>query len=288
MTRKAFTLIELLVVIAIIALLLAILVPSLNNAKQFAYSASCLFNQKGLMRSYLLYKNDNGERIPGGRIISAAMNDSLPGGDQRYPPIWVWPPIYIDLSYAGTRDSDTPTLEDRYRGCERGALWPYNESPKLYHCVGDRQLKKPSPYNRYRSYSIHRGLSVYDWDVPPDIMKYTEIISPADKYVFVEEAYDFSGNFNYNHNSWDFEPWDGDFHDPMALYHNDSSTFGFADGHSERHKWKEQRTIDYFADRDNYPYGRGSNELCAGNVDLAWLQRGCAYSKARHGPVVVR
>ena len=281
MTRKAFTLIELLVVIAIIALLLAILVPSLNTVKHYAYSASCLANQRGLTRSYLIYKDDNDDRIPGGRIIPVAMYDGLPGGDQGYPPIWVWPPVYSDLSYAGSRDSDTPTLEDRYRGCERGALWPYTESPKVYHCPSDRQFVKSTPYNRYRSYSIHRGLAVYDSD--DDILKFTEIISPGDKYVFVEEAYDFLGNFNFNHNSWDFEPWDGNFHDPVALYHNDSSTFGFADGHVERYKWREERTVEYFGDRTTY--GAGSDALCAGNVDLAWLQRRCAYNKSFHGPI---
>ena len=286
MRKKAFTLIELLVVIAIIALLLAILIPSLKNAKRFASSAVCLTNQKSLMRSYILYTEENDSRIPGGRIIPVAMLDSLPGGDPDYPPIWVWPPVYQDLSYAGTRDSDMPTIDDRYRGCERGALWPYNETVKLFNCAADNQYRKPSPFNRYRSYSIHRGLSVYDPD--DDILKTTEVVSPGDKYVFVEEAYDFGGNFNFNHNSWDFEPWQGDFHDPLALYHNDSSTFAFADGHAERHKWKEERTIAYFADRNGYPFGSGSDELCAGNVDLAWLQRRCAYSKSLHGPVISR
>jgi prepilin-type N-terminal cleavage/methylation domain-containing protein len=45
-THKGFTLIELLVVIAIIALLLAILMPSLKMAKEYATRLQCANNLK--------------------------------------------------------------------------------------------------------------------------------------------------------------------------------------------------------------------------------------------------
>ena len=47
--RHGFTLIELLVVISIIALLMAILIPALNRAREQGKSDVCLYNLKGLV-----------------------------------------------------------------------------------------------------------------------------------------------------------------------------------------------------------------------------------------------
>lgn len=59
---KAFTLIELLVVIAIIALLIAILLPSLSRARELSKRLVCAANIKGIGTSCKIYANDNNER----------------------------------------------------------------------------------------------------------------------------------------------------------------------------------------------------------------------------------
>jgi prepilin-type N-terminal cleavage/methylation domain-containing protein len=69
MRKKAFTLIELLVVIAIIALLLAIIMPALRRAKLQAQGAYCLFNLKGMARSWHTYAMDNKEMLVNGSAL---------------------------------------------------------------------------------------------------------------------------------------------------------------------------------------------------------------------------
>lgn len=61
---KGFTLIELLVVIAIIALLVSILLPSLNRARELAKRAMCAANLNGVGKGIILYQGENNDMAP--------------------------------------------------------------------------------------------------------------------------------------------------------------------------------------------------------------------------------
>jgi len=62
--RGAFTLIELLVVVGILSLLMAILVPSLSNARSYARSVLCTTHVRQIGSAWQLYLFENKESFP--------------------------------------------------------------------------------------------------------------------------------------------------------------------------------------------------------------------------------
>lgn len=58
-TRRAFTLVEMLVVVAIIAVLIALLLPTMNKARQAATRAACLSDRRQNATQFLAYASDH-------------------------------------------------------------------------------------------------------------------------------------------------------------------------------------------------------------------------------------
>lgn len=68
--RRGFTLIELLVVVAIIALLISILLPALNKAREEGKKAKCLAHLKGIGQAAYSYANDD----PSEQVVPISRN----------------------------------------------------------------------------------------------------------------------------------------------------------------------------------------------------------------------
>lgn len=130
--EKKFTLIELLVVIAIIAILAAMLLPSLNNARNKARQIKCASNMKQIGTATFLYAGDSNDYIPYACWTSGSIQiswDDLLGG-----------------GYDGRNLTDT---QKQATGFNNSLFKPW----ELYVCP-DNQLKLGS---LLRSYSINRG-----------------------------------------------------------------------------------------------------------------------------------
>ena len=80
MNRKSFTLIELLVVIAIIAILAAMLLPALSQAREKARSVACLSNIKQVGLGMVMYTSDSREQWPKGDSVAWGQGAAYPDG----------------------------------------------------------------------------------------------------------------------------------------------------------------------------------------------------------------
>ncbi len=239
---------ELLTVVAIIAILSALLLPALSNARTRAEGMSCLNNTRQLVQAWQFYAEDHGGLLP--------YNLSMNGSSFRTNINWVNNVMTWDLSSDNTNPA---TITGASLGPFIGGV------TGIFHCPADRAL---SPIQiaagwdrRIRSYSMNAmvgnagAVSASGMNVnnpgSKQFFKITQIPLPAEIFVFLDEHPDSINDGSFVNE--DPLPGNGVFGlntavksewlDLPASYHNKSTAFSFADGHASMHRWLRASTI---------------------------------------------
>ena len=213
-----------------------------------------------------MYADENDGTICGGWA-----GDSIVNG---VPP-WVMPPLDNSSSSLVVMSSGPVTLRQRHNGLMEGVLFEYVKDVRAYHCPGDNRVTRGTSLGMGLEYMIYRSYSLTDYmraTQPSDPKKLFSFTNQAIRMLFVEEIYDGSAG-NYNHDGWSYEPRAGSMWDPLGIFHSNACTFSFMDGHAERKKWDDKRTVIYCMSRGEAAskgFGKGQ-QFSPPNVDLDWL-----------------
>jgi|SaaInl7_200m_RNA_FD_contig_51_129064_length_2519_multi_11_in_0_out_0_2 prepilin-type N-terminal cleavage/methylation domain-containing protein/prepilin-type processing-associated H-X9-DG protein len=159
MSCKAFTLIELLVVISIIALLLSILIPSLNQARERAKRVLCASNLRQFGIASMVYAQSNNDFLPTCSTFS------------QYGPYliyaWYGSPRFANLGYL-YRDGLVETHKLFYCPSETNKAHKFNTSPENnwweYTTLRDVSWGLASDYTRSSYYYFTRKKNF--WLIP--------------------------------------------------------------------------------------------------------------------------
>jgi len=263
-----FTLIELLVVIAIIAILAAMLLPTLSRAKQKGQAISCINNLKQLVTASLLYAGDYRDYWPANNQGDDDVNLASP------------PSNYVPRVWAEGREGSNLIDERTAEGMvsDRVSLIaPYLREKSVFRCPGD---KKPLKVNnktilRPRSFGMNAyvGWDAAAWSGMPNSSKYqvvrktTQSRNSAKIFIFGEIHPESLCRpmFGMNMDSQAIYHYPGN-------YHAQNSQFAFLDGHAETHRWGDPAFNNPTPKPSNWHDHTGNMARQASRPDLAWLK----------------
>ncbi len=232
---RGFTLIELLVVIAIIAILAAMLLPALANAKAKTMAVRCMNNNRQMLYGWNMYPGDFSD------LLLASLTNTYTAPQKRE--LWVM----------GNFDSTANPWDSKWDATQNvllSPLMPYiGKNTEIWKCPAD-PVRVPNnlgqKVQRVRSNSMSQVFDAGSW-LPSTVFggpyqvygKLSSIKLPTKTWVFGEEHPDsindaaMAVKMAESINDPDIRVIDF-----PGSYHAGGCGFAFADGHSEIHKWK--------------------------------------------------
>jgi prepilin-type N-terminal cleavage/methylation domain-containing protein/prepilin-type processing-associated H-X9-DG protein len=265
---RAFTLLELLVVAAIIGILAGMLLPSFQGAKRAGLEAQDINNEKQLMSAWAMYASEfNDYMVPNspiGASFYTAWVDSVSGIEN-----WGY--------------SQPPSIGNTNIAVLKNALLaPYLSGQiGVYKCPADNLPSANGPRLRSVSMNGQMGAVGQTLQEPPGnndspgllFSRIADLTRPVPSLaiVFLDES---MATLQDGYLQIDTHGDKGYFPDIPANYHAGGCGMGYADGHSEVHKWKTAPML-------SVPYNRwvGYHSFIINGVDTKnvdwqwWIQR---------------
>jgi prepilin-type processing-associated H-X9-DG protein len=166
-------------------------------------------------------------------------------------------------------------------------LWPYNKNQGIYRCPADHSAVVVNGVSKPRVRTMSMNLFVGGFDgtdggyriadpywIYSKLSQITGSAGPTEKiFVFLDEREDCINWGNYMTDMSGYanpaNPAMYQFNQDLpGFYHNRACGFSFADGHSEIHRWLDDRTMPPLQ------YGVAVDKVVSAprDVDVAWLQ----------------
>ena len=254
--RPGFTLVELLVVIAIIALLMGILMPALSRAREQGKRSVCLNYQRQLTSAWMMYADDNSDKIICGDAEEYGDWETSSVEYSCIPPVGIHcrEKPWVLNDWGGTL-----TIVQKKDQIMKGALFRYIKDIRVLKCPRGNA-------DEVRTYSFVDGMNVKVLSVGSGailIKNRLQIRKSFERFVFVETG----GLLANTQGGWTVYVSKYQWWDLPSARHGDGTTFSYADGHADYHKWLDPTT---FAD---IKLGSGG-AVHTGSQDIRWASIG--------------
>lgn len=252
-SKKGFTLVELLVVISIIAMLLAILMPSLQKAREQAKKIVCQTRQRQWILATHMYGNDNEQFMP--YFYDGRVNPNITNAIRET--IWF---SVLSPYLSQKRDSDD-NYASEVRKCPSGhrekGRWQWgwtSDDPKDAEWLG--WIGPQVATIEFNGKSINKLSPIFIANAAP-ALKVSNIQRPADWLIFIDVTdnfmygpmgmfdfdYDQDGKRDSNRNVYSYEMYP--FNRALPKVHSGGCNITLTDGHVEWIKYEKLWEVDY-------------------------------------------